>query len=148
MLYPELGISGDMTDLSSNLAKRRIEYVEQDYQSVIAHAKHDMFDIATWFSLSSHLDKSQLGDFSVVGIATHYKDDVQCSTEVRLIPKATPNYPKPRGKQSVKGLQSATVAGNTAGEINQDDQGRVRIQFHWDTEASGDKPVAMYESPK
>ncbi|WP_341661430.1 type VI secretion system tip protein TssI/VgrG [Vibrio sp.] len=137
--YPELGISGDMTDLSSNLAKRRIEYVEQDYQSVIAHAKHDMFDIATWFSLSSHLDKSQLGDFSVVGISTHYKDDVQCTTEVRLVPKATSTYPKPRGKQSVKGLQSATVAGNTAGEINQDEQGRVRIKFHWDTEASGDK---------
>lgn len=137
--YPELGISGDMTDLSSNLAKRRIEYIEQDYQSITAQAKHDLFDIATWISLNSHLDKSQLGDFSVIHISTHYKDDVQCATEVKLVPKSTPTYPKPIGKQTVKGLQSATVAGNTAGEINQDDQGRVRIKFHWDTEASGDK---------
>ncbi|NOJ24628.1 type VI secretion system Vgr family protein [Vibrio coralliilyticus] len=137
--YPDLGISGDMTDLSSNLAKRRIEQIEQDYQSVIAQAEHDMFEIATWFSLSSHLDKSQLGDFSVVKTSTHYADDVRCATEVKLIPKATPTYPKPRSKQVVNGLQSATVAGSTAGEINQDDQGRVRIQFHWDTEASGDK---------
>ncbi|MBU2898834.1 type VI secretion system Vgr family protein [Vibrio hepatarius] len=137
--YPELGISRDMTDLSSNLAKRRIEHLEQDYQSVVAHAKHDMFDIATWFSLDSHLDKNQLGDFSVIGISTHYKNDVQCTTEVKLTPKSTPTYPRPRGKQIVKGLQSATVAGSTAGEINQDEQGRVRIQFHWDTESSGDK---------
>ena len=53
------GISGDMTDLSSNLAKRRIEYVEQDYQSVIASARHDLFELGTYFSLSSHLDKDQ-----------------------------------------------------------------------------------------
>ncbi|MBN3493155.1 type VI secretion system Vgr family protein [Vibrio neptunius] len=137
--YPDLGISGDMTDLSSNLAKRRIEQIEQDYQSVIAQAEHDMFEVATWFSLSSHLDKSQLGDFSVVSTSTHYSDDVRCATEIKLIPKATPTYPTPRSKQVVNGLQSATVAGSTAGEINQDDQGRVRIQFHWDTEASGDK---------
>ncbi|GLT18003.1 hypothetical protein GCM10007938_17810 [Vibrio zhanjiangensis] len=139
IIYPELGISGDMTDLSSNLGKRRIEYIEQDYQSITAQAKHDLFDIATWISLNSHLDKSQLGDFSVIHISTHYKDDVQCATEVKLVPKSTPTYPKPIGKQTVKGLQSAAVAGNTAGEINQDDQGRVRIKFHWDTEASGDK---------
>ncbi|MDN3610112.1 type VI secretion system Vgr family protein [Vibrio ostreicida] len=137
--YPDLGISGDMTDLSSNLAKRRIEQIEQDYQSVIATAEHDMFDIATWFSLASHLDKSQLGDFSVVQVFTHYTEDVRCNTTVTLLPKSTPSYPKPRSKKVIHGLQSATVAGSTAGEINQDDQGRVRIQFHWDTQASGDK---------
>jgi type VI secretion system secreted protein VgrG len=39
----------------------------------------------------------------------------------------------------VQGLQSAVVAGSTAGDINQDEQGRVRIQFQWDTDATGDK---------
>ena len=49
--YPDLGISGDMTDLSSNLAKRRIEQIEQDYQSVISQTDPSIFWIATWFSL-------------------------------------------------------------------------------------------------
>jgi type VI secretion system secreted protein VgrG len=64
---------------------------------------------------------------------------VVCDTEIKAVPKTTSHYPTPVDKQRVHGLQSATVAGSTAGEINQDDQGRVRIQFHWDTEASGDK---------
>ncbi|ELV8771056.1 type VI secretion system tip protein VgrG [Vibrio harveyi] len=137
--YPTLGISGDMTDLSSNLAKRRIEYVEQDYQSVVASAKHDLFELGTYFSLSSHLDKEQLGDFSVISMEVEYTESAQSSTRLKLIPKETPHYPQPRSKQVVKGLQSAVVAGSTAGDINQDEQGRVRIQFQWDTDASGDK---------
>ncbi|WP_045421168.1 type VI secretion system Vgr family protein [Vibrio jasicida] len=137
--YPTLGISGDMTDLSSNLAKRRIEYVEQDYQSVIASAKHDLFELGTYFSLSSHLDKDQLGDFSVVSMEVEYTESAQSSTRLKVIPKDTPHYPQPRSKQVVQGLQSAVVAGSTAGDINQDEQGRVRIQFQWDTDASGDK---------
>ncbi|EKM28453.1 rhs element Vgr family protein [Vibrio harveyi] len=137
--YPTLGISGDMTDLSSNLAKRRIEYVEQDYQSVIASAKHDLFELGTYFSLSSHLDKDQLGDFSVISMEVEYTENAQSSTRLKVIPKDTPHYPQPRSKQVVQGLQSAVVAGSTAGDINQDEQGRVRIQFQWDTDASGDK---------
>ncbi|KJY83417.1 type IV secretion protein Rhs [Vibrio galatheae] len=137
--YPPLGISGDKTDLASNLAKRRIEQLGQNYQTIQVTAKHDLFDIATWFSLASHLDKSQLSDYSIVALHTRYTEDVVSPSEVKVIPKATTYYPDPIDKQQVHGLQSATVAGSTIGEINQDDQGRVRIQFHWDTEASGDK---------
>ncbi|RTZ14511.1 type VI secretion system tip protein VgrG [Vibrio aquaticus] len=137
--YPPVGISGDKTDLASNLAKRRIGHLEQDYEKVIATAKHDLFDVATWFSLSSHLDKSQLADYSVISVTTQYSEDVVCNTQVTAIPKSTSYYPQPREKSRVHGLQSATVAGKTSGEINQDDQGRVYIQFHWDTETSGDK---------
>lgn len=137
--YPPLGVTGDKTDLASNLAKRRIGQIEQDYEKVTIDAKHDLFDIASWFSLSSHLDKSQLGDYSVIALTTHYSEDVTCNTQVTVVPKATTYYPSVSPKPTVHGLQSATVAGTKAGEINQDDQGRVRIQFHWDTDASGDK---------
>ncbi|EGA67595.1 type VI secretion system tip protein VgrG [Vibrio brasiliensis] len=137
--YPPLGVSGDKTDLASNLAKRRIEHLEQNYQTIEATAKHDLFDIATWFSLSSHLDKSQLDDYSIIAVTTNYSSDVTCHSTITAVPKATSYYPTPIQKQRVHGMQSATVAGSTAGEINQDDQGRVRIQFQWDTEASGDK---------
>lgn len=138
-LYPELGVSGDMTDLASNLAKRRIEQREQDYQTISLMAKHDLFELASWFSLASHLDKSQLGDYSIIGVTTHYTENVECQTQVSVVPQSTSYYPTPIAKKVVHGLQSATVAGSTAGEINQDEQGRVRIQFHWDTETSGDK---------
>lgn len=137
--YPELGISGDTSDLASNLAKRRVEQLEQNYLTIEATAKHDAFTIATWFSLASHLDKTQLSDYSVIELNIHYDQTTECRTQLRLVPKSTPYYPTVAGKQKVHGLQSATVAGSTTGEVNQDEQGRVRIQFHWDTEASGDK---------
>jgi len=137
--YPSASISGDMSDLSSNLAKRRIEQLEQNYQQVKAVAKVDAFTLASWLSLASHLDKSQLGDFSVIAIEREYHDNNQCHSAVTLIDKSVCHYPKPMTKPRVFGLQSALVAGSTAGDINQDEQGRVRIQFHWDTETSGDK---------
>lgn len=137
--YPSLGITGGMEDLASNLVKRRIEQLEQSYQTVHAEAQHDSFELGTWFSLSSHLDKSQLGDYLVTEIRISYNSDNHCETNLSLIDTSIPNYPTPRDKAKIHGLQSAVVAGSTAGEINQDDQGRVRIQFHWDTEASGDK---------
>ncbi|MCL9783145.1 type VI secretion system tip protein VgrG [Vibrio sp. S4M6] len=137
--YPTLGITGDMTDLASNLVKRRIEHIEQCYSQVKATSQNDYFYVGTWFSLSSHLDKSQLGDFLVTKMTTNYDQNNNCTSEVELISTSTPHYPDVLPKQRVHGLQSAVVAGSTAGDINQDEQGRVRIQFHWDTEASGDK---------
>jgi len=137
--YPPQGVSGDKTDLASNLAKRRIGYLEQDYEKVVATAKHDLFEVATWFSLASHLDKSQLADYSIISVTTQYTEDVVCNSQITAIPKTTSYYPTPIEKSRVHGLQSATVAGSSAGEINQDEQGRVYIQFHWDTESSGDK---------
>ena len=70
--YPTLGIVGDTSDLASNLVKRRIAEIEQCYSQVIATSKNDYFYVGTTFSLSSHLDKSQLGDFLVIKTRTQY----------------------------------------------------------------------------
>ncbi len=137
--YPNLGITGGMDDLASNLVKRRIEQLEQNYQTVEAEALHDSFELGKWFSLSSHLDKDQLGDYLVTELHTSYSTENHCQTRLTLLDTSTPNYPSPTDKAKIHGLQSAIVAGKTAGEINQDEQGRVRIQFHWDTQTSGDK---------
>ncbi len=137
--YPTLGISGDKTDLANNLAKRRSEYLAQEYQMVSIEAKHDLFEIGKWFSLASHLESEQLSDYSVVSVSSYYTDNVECYTKAIAIPKSTSHYPEPRGKQTVNGIQSATVAGKKLGDINQDESGRVRIQFHWDSDAEGDK---------
>jgi len=140
--YPPLGISGDRKDLASNLVKRRIEQVEQNYQVIIAEAIADSFELGSWFSLNSHLDKSQLGDYSVTAIQADYTTETDCSIKLTLIPKSASHYPSIQSKPIVPGLQSATVAGSTAGDINQDESGRVKIQFHWDTKTSGDKTSA------
>lgn len=137
--YPPLGIVGDYTDLADNLVKRRLEQLEQNYERVLLSASQDEFTIGSWFSLASHLDTAQLGDYAVVETRFYYSESVECEARVTVIPKAVPYYPTPQPKPVIQGLQSALVAGSTAGDINQDDQGRVRIQFHWDTDASGDK---------
>jgi len=137
--YPNLGITGGMEDLASNLVKRRIEQIEQNFETYQAEAQHDSFELGTWFSLASHIDKSQLGDYLITELHTTYNSDNVCSSRLSLCKSSTPNYPTPLEKAQVHGLQSAVVAGSSDGDINQDDQGRVRIQFHWDTDATGDK---------
>ena len=135
-----LEVASDKSVIIDHLSQLGINQLEQNYHIITATAKHDLFTIATWFSLASHHDKSQLAEYNVVSLKTHYLEkQTACSTEVKVVPKATPYYPEPLAKPKIYGLLSGTVAGANDGEVNQDEQGRVQVHFHWDTQASGDK---------
>lgn len=59
-------------------------------------------------------------------------------TALTCAPESHAYYPNAKTKPVIHGLQSALVAGSTAGEPACDTLGRVRIKFHWDKE-TGDK---------
>jgi type VI secretion system secreted protein VgrG len=59
--------------------------------------------------------------------------------EFTVIPASAQFRPaRTREKPFVKGLQTATVVGPEGAEINTDEYGRVRVQFHWDREGKRD----------
>ncbi|MGF1747897.1 type VI secretion system Vgr family protein [Vibrio cionasavignyae] len=134
-------ITGDMTDLTT-IVKKRAESMQSHYSQVVTSSNTDAFYVGQYFSLSSHADSNQLGDYLVVKQTIHYHSgnggQGDCKSEVVVIPNATPFLPSPISKPQIQGLQSAVVAGSTQGEINQDEQGRVKILFQWDSETSGD----------
>ncbi|MCW8344577.1 type VI secretion system tip protein VgrG [Vibrio sp. ZSDZ65] len=139
--YGNDSITGDMTDLAA-LVKKRVEAMQSHYRQIIATSDIDAFFIGQYFSLESHADSAQLGDYLVVKQSIHYHSgnsgQGDCQSEVTVIPNTTPYLPSLIKKPSIHGLQSAIVAGSTAGDINQDEQGRVKILFQWDTQTSGD----------
>ncbi|MCE0557546.1 MULTISPECIES: type VI secretion system tip protein TssI/VgrG [unclassified Motilimonas] len=137
--FPAASISGKIDDLSSNLIKRRIEQLEQDYQQITAESTSDDFVVGQWFSLKNHPDKSQQGDYLVISSQSEYQADGQTQVQLLLCSSNTNYYPTPKPKPQIIGLQSATVAGSSKGQPSQDDEGRVRILFQWDTKTSGDK---------
>ncbi|HFE44528.1 MAG TPA: type VI secretion system tip protein VgrG [Nannocystis exedens] len=68
------------------------------------------------------LDEDSQGGF-------HYSNDFVCIED--NVPFRPPRMtPRP----IVRGVQSATVVGPDSEEIHTDDQGRVKVQFHWDRE--------------
>ncbi|MFZ6182257.1 type VI secretion system Vgr family protein [Nannocystis pusilla] len=60
-------------------------------------------------------------------------------SEFTCIPSAVP-YRAPRAtpRPQVRGVQTATVVGPAGEEVHVDEQGRVKVQFHWDREGRSD----------
>ena len=73
------------------------------------------------------LDQEASGEFS-------YRNEFVCMESA--VPYRPPRVtPRP----FVRGIQSATVVGPAEEEIHTDEQGRVKVQFHWDRRGSHDE---------
>ncbi|WP_188635912.1 type VI secretion system tip protein TssI/VgrG, partial [Halopseudomonas pertucinogena] len=60
-------------------------------------------------------------------------------------PWATPHRPAPtHPKPKVLGTQTATVTGPAGEEIHCDEQGRIKVQFHWDREGQADANTSCW----
>jgi len=141
--YPHPTISGALDDLAKPLAETRRAQLDSEYHLVDGETESAALAVGRYLNLSSHSDSSQTGDYLVVAVEQEFivEDNNAFTQRCRFscAPDGHLYYPAERSKPRVYGMQSAVVAGKTAAEPASDDQGRVRIQFHWDTEASGDK---------
>ena len=101
------------------------------------------------FTLANHETKSMNTEYLIIELAhggtqpqsLEEKGDGGFSYDntFTVIPAETTFRPPFTGeKPTVKGVQTAIVVGPKGEEINTDEYGRVRVQFHWDREGKRD----------
>lgn len=86
--------------------------------------------------LHDHPRDEANGDFLVVSAWT----EVELSTRkhmAEVVPAAFPWRPDVRSKPRIQGTQTAFVVGAPGKEIDVDQEGRVLVQFRWDTRKAG-----------
>ncbi|WP_133405434.1 type VI secretion system Vgr family protein [Parashewanella tropica] len=66
------------------------------------------------------------------------------SNAFKCIPKETPFHPPFIPKPKVEGLQCATVTGPSGEKVYADDNGQIKVQFHWDTLGENDENTSCY----
>lgn len=84
------------------------------------------------------------GDFLVVEVLTQWQQGGEHTISVTAIPLAVPfRLPAITKRPRAHGLHSAVVTGAPGEEIHVDDQGRVRVRFHWDREGPADDESSL-----
>lgn len=140
--YPVASISAKYDDLASALLKTRRAQLDSQHHLVDVSADNFLICTGNYINLSSHPDPSQLGDYLVVNSDYEYTTSadqgLSCQLRFSCCAKEHAYYPEQLPKPQIQGMHSATVAGATEGEPASDDQGRVRVKFHWDHN-DGDK---------
>jgi len=129
-------VKGDMSDLSSTIANTRLNQIQSDYSLVEAASSVEELSLATQFSLSSHPESEQLGNYAIEAIqhvieaaeqGIQYHNDFICRASSQL------SFPRFLSKPIINGLQTAIVIGGDIGQPQHDSNGRIKVQFHWDT---------------
>ncbi|MGB1237002.1 MAG: type VI secretion system Vgr family protein [Pseudomonadales bacterium] len=140
--YPVASISGKFDDLTAALVKTRRAQLDAEHALIEAGGENFLICSGNYINLASHADPSQLGDYLVVSSAYTYSIDsdggLSCQVQFNCTPKAHAHYPAYLRKPQAQGMYSAVVAGTKEGEPSCDEQGRIKIKFHWD-DSDGDK---------
>lgn len=82
--------------------------------------------------LHDHPREDANGDFLIVAMRTEV-EPTRRTHVAELVPAASPWRSEPRPKPRIHGTQTAVVVGAPGQEIDVDDQGRVEVEFRWDT---------------
>jgi type VI secretion system secreted protein VgrG len=105
------------------------------------------------FTLEGHLRGELDGEYHVVRTVHRgeqprivYADaELVYDNDFTAVPTSTP-YRPPRAtkRPSIRGVQVATVTGPSGEEIYVDEQGRVKVQFHWDRSGKYDESSSCW----
>lgn len=140
-IYPQPSISGSYDDISDTIIKTRRAQLDSQYALVDAQGTNAYLCAGNYITLNAHLDPSQIGDYLVIENHYLYRLDnegvLSCQLDLRCSSKNHKYYPKPLNKPLAQGMYSAIVSGDNIGTPTNDDQGRIKIKFHWD-ENTGD----------
>lgn len=129
-------ITGDMTDLATTVANNRLNQIQRDYSRVEAESAVEGLTLASQFSLSTHPDSSQIGNYIIEEIIhniTASDQSVEYHNCFVCRGVSYPSRPKFLAKPVINGLQTAVIIGGDVGQPQHDSSGRVKVKFHWDT---------------
>ncbi|WP_342377428.1 type VI secretion system tip protein VgrG [Myxococcus stipitatus] len=120
------------------LAQVRLEELRHDAEGCDGECSSVRLVPGRTFSLAEHPDPSLDGAYLLVSVA-HQGGHGEYQSRFGAIPAGVPFRP-PRVTPSprIAGAQTAIVVGPPGEEIHTDEHGRIKVQFHWDREASGD----------
>ena len=144
--YPgEYGVGAD----GEQLALQRIEELQAQYEQVSGETDARLLTNGGLFTLSEHPREDQNREYLVISayfeltVGDPWGSDgssapsYQCS--FNAIESQTPyRTPRTTPKPIVQGPQTAVVVGKSGEEIDPDEYGRVKVQFHWDREGAFD----------
>ncbi len=132
-------------------AKRRIEELQAQHEIIHGQATSRGIAAGYKFSLDGHPRKDQDRSYLVTAATFQLnsgefesgakpKNEEFYTCNFTAMP-ADAQYRSPRHarKPSIRGPQTAMVVGTSGEEIDTDEHGRVKVQFHWDREGQSDE---------
>ena len=143
-LFGILPASGSFNDLAPLAAQFQAQQ-DSHYEDIVAVTDSNFIEVGKSMHLSSHPDKVSAGDYLVnsavfsIDLEKAAASSFRCEFHCRAV--GIPFTPDHRDKPRAPGLMSAVVVSETgtiddSGSINQDDMGRVRLDFLWDNNAT------------
>ena len=143
--------AGDKATEGERNVRNRMEGVTARHATVSGVSDGRALLVGGLFSLHKHLREDQNGEYLIVWAKTTVKNgapsagasgdggDAACTCELRAIDsKVTYRPPRLTRKAMMMGPQTAVVTGKKDEEIDTDEFGRVRVQFHWHRQRKGD----------
>lgn len=138
----------------SELSKKRIEAEETPMNIIEASSDCSSFYAGGYFNLKKHAIASEQGKYIITAIrhrafdnsylagnesSSGYGNDFACIPDsVHFRP------PQIHHKPLMSGPQSALVVGSSGEEIYVDEQGRIKVQFHWDRNGKKNEKSSCY----
>lgn len=126
-------------------ARLRMEEHELSTDLIVGKSKCRSFTPGGKFKISEHHNPGESGKSYVVTAIRHIahmggsyssgdsSEEVTYENQFTAIPSSVVYRPsRQTPKPTVRGVQTAVVVGNPQEEIQTDQYGRVRVQFHWD----------------
>ncbi|NOH70364.1 type VI secretion system tip protein VgrG [Vibrio pectenicida] len=131
-------------DEVSMAAKRHMEAL--DLKKCASHSSSGIAELACGykFKLENHPAKSMNQEYVILGISHQLSceeslNDTTYTNQFTCIPSALAFRSELREKPRVHSLHTATVTGPSGEEIYCDKMGRVKVQFHWDSQGKKDE---------
>jgi type VI secretion system secreted protein VgrG len=151
----KVGVDGPLDDsVTERFVKNRIEAMQASH--AVAHGKGNAEGLAVGaqFELTDYPRSDLNGKYLVVAAqysltSNEYETSDAADAEFHVAIEAIDlktQYRAPRitPKPVVQGAQTATVVGKKGEEIDTDEHGRVKVQFHWDRKGQKDEKSSCF----
>lgn len=143
------GVGSKDKSIIRTLAKTQMESL--DAEKYVCSSSSTIMELSAGynFKLSDHPISDSNQEYVVTEIVHHIKSaesgrDIQYRNQFECIPSTTTFRPKMLSKPRVSCVHSAYVTGPSGEEIYSDDQGRVKVQFHWDQNGENDENTSCW----
>lgn len=136
----------------NRLAGVRIDTEENKFNVATGESRCTHFFPGAKFTLQGHPVSQENGEYLLTRVVHHYTHDTlvqsgefNYTNSFECIPSSRLFYPERKAvKPLVQGPQTAKVVGPAGQNVYVDNQGRVKVQFHWDRVGQNNENSSAY----